>query len=345
LLYSDKRHGIGGAYPRFVGKRRAAIAVDPDESATVVNGIMRAAVMWSSLLRRRISVVVPEQRRGTIVCRLKGLPIMRSAFEWLQWNGETVTPLDFDAPEPATRIQRNFTSSSDAADAEIRRLCALAPGTLQAVPNIAGKAMSIRLRGLEIASITETETTYPMGPVETLIPELLEKRRYGSRHPLAYAHQERWLESNLICGIKRILPWADPERIYAQLPSFVGEERNLIDLLTVTGSGRLVVVEVKATADPDLPFQAFDYWQAVERHRKAGDFEAYGYFQGVELQNQPAVLVLVAPLLAFHKTFDRLTALLPETVPLMQIGIHQSWKREIKILRRKGLLDSLVLEK
>src|SRR5262249_10425394 len=47
-LHSDKRHGISGAYPRFfLGPTpgRAVIAVGPDESAPVVNGIMRAAIL------------------------------------------------------------------------------------------------------------------------------------------------------------------------------------------------------------------------------------------------------------------------------------------------------------
>ena len=336
LLHSDKRHGIGGAYPRFLMGSRAAIAVDPEESSTVVNGIMRAAVQWSPIVKKRISVVVPENRRHTIVCRLKGLPNLRTAFEWLQWNGEAAEPLNFDVPEPQTRIQSYYRPN---ASSEVARLCGLAPDHLQAIPNIAGKAISVRFRGLEIASVTDQETTYPMGvPLENVMSELLEKRRFGSRHPLARAHEERWLESNLMRSIRKTLPWADPDHVYPQVPSFIGEDRNIVDLLTITERGRLVVIEVKVSADPDLPFQAFDYWLAVERHRKAGDFETYGYFKGIKIRSEPALLVVVAPLLAFHRTFDRLTALFPDETELMQIGIHQAWKREIKILRRKGLL-------
>ena len=96
--------------------------------------------------------------------------------------------------------------------------------------------------------------------------------------------------------------------------------------------------EIKASADPDLPFQALDYWMAVERHRKAGDFEANGYFKEVSLQNVPALLVMIAPLLSFHRSLDRVSDYLPAGVPLMQIGINQGWKSEIKVLRRKGAL-------
>ena len=128
------------------------------------------------------------------------------------------------------------------------------------------------------------------------------------------------------------------DHIYPQVPSFGDNERKVIDLLTITDAGRLVVIEVKVASDPDLPLQALDYWLAVERHRKAGDFQTNGYFGGMEIRDEPALLVLVAPLLSFHRTVDRLLATMPPSVPLLEIGINQGWKREIKVLRRKGAL-------
>ena len=61
------------------------------------------------------------------------------------------------------------------------------------------------------------------------------------------AHEEHRLESNVIGEIRRILPTIDVRHIYPQVPSFVGEERNVIDLLTITMDGRLVVIEWKAS--------------------------------------------------------------------------------------------------
>jgi hypothetical protein len=221
---------------------------------------------------------------------------------------------------------------------EVQRICAIAPDLLQAVPHIPGQAVSIRLRGIEVAHVTEGQTTFPLGePIEQVVEELAEARRAGSRHPLARAHEEAWLESNLISQIRDVLP-VRREFIYPQVPSFAGDERKIIDLLTVTDSGRLAVIEIKASPDPDLPFQAFDYWLAVERHRKAGDFMSNGYFKGIEIRDEPALLVMVAPLLSFHRTLDRLGAFLPRELPVMQIGLNQTWKRDIKVLRRKGAL-------
>lgn len=328
--------GKSGTYPQFVLGNRAVIAVDPDESTPVVCGIMRAAVAWSRHLGgQRISVVVPTNRSRTIVTRLLSMPALCAEFQWLEWDGERVGPLEMSLPDSETHVHE-YREPKVAA--EVMRICALAPDLLQAVPNIPGNAVSVRLRGLEVAHVTQTGTTYPMGePLSTLVEKLSNERRHGSRHPLARAYEERWLESNLIRQIRDVLP-VRTEYIYPQVPSFVGQDRNIIDLLTITEGGRLVVVEVKASADPDLPFQALDYWLAVERHRKAGDFQAKGYFLGLEIRDEPALLVVVAPLLAFHRTLDSLVEMLPLDLPLLQIGINQSWKRDIKILRRKGTL-------
>lgn len=271
------------------------------------------------------------------------MPHLHDTFEWLQWDGDSITPLNENTAEPETHVHE---FALPAVDAEVGRICALAPDLLQAVPHIAAKAVSIRLRGIEVARLSEQGTTYPLGePLDQVIRDIDEARRYGSRHPLARAHEERWLESNLIGQIRRVLPSIDVRHIYPQVPSFVGEERNIIDLLTVTTDGQLVVIEIKASADPDLPFQALDYWIAVERHRKAGDFSKKGYFGDRAIRDEPALLVLVAPLLAYHKTAGRLVSALPAQVPLMEIGINSTWKKEIKILRRKDMSVRLKPEK
>jgi hypothetical protein len=335
-LHSDKQRGLSGVYPRLlVGGTHAAIAVDPDEASPVVNGVVRAAVLWAFLVKRRIVVVVPAGRGATICSRIRAIEELRRRFEWLEWDGAGLQNLRWDNQETETNVHPYVAPN---VDAEVAQILDLAPDLLQAVPSIAGRAVSVRLRGLEIARVAETGISFPLGePLGPLIEQLRAERRAGSRHPLARVHEEAWLESNLIAQIRDVLP-VRRNCLYPQVPSFAGEDRKIIDILTVLDSGRLAVIEIKASADPDLPFQALDYWLAVERHRKAGDFKINGYFKGVDVKDEPAILVIVAPLLQFHRTLNRLTSLFPAEVPLIEVGVNQGWKKEIKVLRRRGPL-------
>ena len=336
-LYSDRSHGIGGAYPRFIVGNRAIIAVDPDEGATTVNAIMRAALMWSPLVHKRVCVVIPKYRGQTIKNRLAVLDALRQRFDWLEWDGEYIRPLSIDEGQGNETEVRPFRSP--AAASEVATILNQMPFPLQAVPQVATNSVSIRFKGVEVACVRDGQINYPFGePLHRVITDLDAVRRHGSSHPLARAYEERWLESNIVGQMGTLLPSINAEHIYPQVPSFVGEERNIIDLLTVTTKGRLVVMEIKASADPDLPFQALDYWIAVERHRKNQDFQRKGYFTGVMLEDDEALLVLVAPLLAFHRTLDRLLSVFPPEVPLLKIGLNQAWKREMKVLRRQGPL-------
>src|SRR5262249_17532500 len=143
-LFSDRQHGIGGAYPRFIVGKYAVITVDPDETSAVINGLMRAALLWAPLVRRPIAAVVPHGRHQTISARLRRMDRACQAIHWLQWDGKSIQPLAGSSDEPETHVQQ--FEIPDVAT-EVNRICGLAPSLLQAVPHIAGKAMSIRLRG------------------------------------------------------------------------------------------------------------------------------------------------------------------------------------------------------
>src|SRR6266446_6495733 len=154
-LYSDRRHGIGGAYPRFLVGRHAIIAASPDESSAVVNGVMRAALLWAPLVRRPVVVVLPQGRHQTISARLRVMPKTRAMIEWLQWDGNRIQPLDDENAAPETDVQEFVRPE---VSSEAARICAIAPELLQAVPHIAGKALSIRLRGIEVARLDRKST-------------------------------------------------------------------------------------------------------------------------------------------------------------------------------------------
>src|SRR5206468_11007895 len=104
-LYSDRRHGIGGAYPRFLVGIHAVIAVDPEESSAVINGIMRAALLWAPLVRRRVTAVLPKGRHETLAARLRVMSAARQTIHWAQWDGSSITPFLESPAEPETYVQ------------------------------------------------------------------------------------------------------------------------------------------------------------------------------------------------------------------------------------------------
>jgi len=125
-----------------------------------------------------------------------------------------------------------------------------------------------------------------------------------------------------------------PVPVYGQAPIFHGSERDIIDLLGIDHSGRLVVIELKATADLQLPFQALEYWLRVRKHLRAGDFERLGYFGGNVVSPQPPRILLVAPALEFHSTIETvLGALLPD-IEITRIGLAADWRRELRMMFR-----------
>ena len=70
----------------------------------------------------------------------------------------------------------------------------------------------------------------------------------------------------------------DSRHFYSQVPARAAGDRGVLDLLGVTRQGRLVVIELKASEDLQLPMQAVDYWLRVRRHQREGEFQRDGYF-------------------------------------------------------------------
>jgi hypothetical protein len=108
-----------------------------------------------------------------------------------------------------------------------------------------------------------------------------------TRHSLYRLQPERWLESIVHEDVTRIDAMLDQRFVYAQVFVNVGGEHGILDLLTVTRSGRLAVIELKASEHIHLPLQAADYWLRVRRQLQGGEIARYGYFQGVALQQAP----------------------------------------------------------
>jgi hypothetical protein len=81
--------------------------------------------------------------------------------------------------------------------------------------------------------------------------------------------------------------------------------------------------------------QAADYWLRVCRHLELGEFRSYGYFPGVEIQDGPPLVHLVAPALRFHPVTGILLDALSPQIEVVRVGLTESWRRGIRVVMRQ----------
>ena len=170
--------------------------------------------------------------------------------------------------------------------------------------------------------------------LEKLVQEILTYRRADApdlRHPFYRLRTEAWLESLLhrdICVLDAAL---DPRFVYSQVPAWIGDDRSILDLLTINHEGRLVVIELKAAEDAQLPLQGLDYWLRVEQARVRGEFARRGLFAGIKLADAPPLLYLVAPRLRFHRSFSLVANCITPEVEAYRIGLNTNWRAGVKV--------------
>jgi hypothetical protein len=88
----------------------------------------------------------------------------------------------------------------------------------------------------------------------------------------------------------------------------------------VTRSGRLAIIELKASGHIHLPLQAVDYWPRVGRQVLNGEIARYRYFPKIKLQQAPPLVYLVAPALRFHPATDDFMRYLSPELEIVPVG-------------------------
>ena len=176
------------------------------------------------------------------------------------------------------------------------------------------------------------------GSLQRLVATLLEIRHGETRdrrHPFYRLREEAWLESMLRRRIEDLDPALDPGFVYSQIPTWRVDERSVIDLLTVRREGpdrgRMVVIEIKAGEDLQLPLQGLDYWLRVEQARRRGELTARGLFRGASLVDRPPILYLVAPRLRFHRGLATLARCLHPEIEGYRVGLNTNWRQGIRV--------------
>ncbi len=211
------------------------------------------------------------------------------------------------------------------------------------LPEQAGCLTACRLRWLEAVSLNSTMFRFNMhgsagevdpqdlGNLSTSISAQLAERR-----PVEAAEgSEKRLEFAVRSGLNVIDPSLLETPVHGQVLAFAGMDRDIIDLLAVSFSGGLAVLELKTTEDIHLPIQALDYWMRVLWHAEREELGPL--FPGIQLASTPPRLLLVAPAIAFHSTNAAVLRYFSPQIDVERVGINSDWQRDLKVvLRLKG---------
>jgi hypothetical protein len=208
----------------------------------------------------------------------------------------------------------------------------------------ANGALSLRILGLEFAAVRATEMVYGLdtetvvtpqnfGDVLTFVDQLASLRNPNAAdrdHSLYRAEPERWLESRIRRDMSALDPSLGGSPVFSQSATGAGLDRGIIDLVTADHSGRLAVLEVKATANLQLPIQALDYWLAVDAMNRTSPDCIASYFPSRKLSRASPRLILIAPALEFHPTTELIVSYFGPHVPLERIGLNSNWRTSAK---------------
>ncbi len=361
----DLEHTLSGSYARGWMRRGqeawAVVGAAPGEDVAQIDAALTCGLIWLEYLRERavapivagLRLILPVGSCGTVAHRMSALG-SGVAVELYQWTEDEpfarrVDPADVGNITSRLAPRRQAEQLLGEAAEMDARIRGLAPEAIDAVVVPGTKQVGWRFRGLEFARWSNGEVRFGLGTgrkllsgkngreLERLVGDLAARRQAGGdpRDELFRAARERWLETLVLAEPTRIEPRLDPLQIYSQVPAFSAGDRGVLDLLGVTREGRLAVVELKVEEDPQLVFQAVDYWLRVNWHLRQGDFERYGYFQGKTLDSAPPLLYLVAPCLRFHSVTGLLLRYLASEIPVCRIGLNEDWRHGLQVIERE----------
>ena len=362
----DLEHSISGTYVRGLLRRGsfhvAFLAVPDGESADTVQGSLTFGLLW---LHRSIN----SSRRGAVIALRLILPkgearhvIPRAAalkpdlcLEFYERDPvretlEKIDPRRAGNQETWLVPHRESQALLDRSHAALSPVVALSPRAVTVHPVAQSREVIMRFRGLAFArwdngriffgypESREELTSSSLPALKRLLQQLDGLRHPLSseaHHPLYRAQPERWLEALVREDVTRIDAALDPRFVYSQVVAHAGSEHGILDVLTVTRSGRLAILELKASEHIHLPLQAGGYWHRIRHHLERCDFARYGYFPGIELQAASPLLYLVAPALRFHPSTDILLRFLSPELESARVGLVENWRHGLRVVMRQ----------
>ena len=365
-ISQDLEHSLSGNYVRGILRRGSAhcavLAVPDSESSDTVDNSLTFALLWLERARHTshkepsagLRIILPKNSAGVVAHRLRALD-PRLAVELFEHDPILNVLEKIDARRAGNLdswlvAHRESESLLQRARTALESIVALAPKAVSLHPSAQAREVWLRFRGLPFARWEDGRIFFGAGDCREELSAAsslalqqllrgLELRRHplaeDTRHTLYRAQPERWLESVVREDVTRVDAILDGRFVYAQVFANTGGEHGILDLLTVTRSGRLAIIELKASEHIHLPLQAADYWLRVRKHLENGEIARYGYFPGIALQQVPPIVYLVAPALRFHPSTDALLKDLSPELEVVCVGLAESWRRGLRVVMRK----------
>lgn len=364
----DLEHSISGNYVRGLLRRgsslAALLAVPDGETAATAEGSLTFALLWLEHLRsspRRgngnistLRLILPGGAARHVAYRActlaRGLQLEFYERDPIREVLQKIDPLRLENQDSWLVPYRESQALLDASRATLEPLLALAPRAISLHPAAQSREVWLRFRGLPFARWDDGKVVFGCPdateelrgsslPALKKLVQQLETYRHPlateTRHALYRAQPERWLEALVREDVTRIDAALDPRFVYSQVFARSASEHGILDLLTITRTGRLAILELKTSEHIHLPLQAADYWARINRHLEQGDFGRYGYFPGLELQAAPALVYLVAPALRFHPSTEVLLRFLSSQVEVLRVGLAEGWRRGVRVVLRQ----------
>jgi hypothetical protein len=348
----DLQHSLSAVFPRaFLRRGQSAIAaIGAAPGCLDPSSILSSGLIWLDYLRRReprlaverLVLLLPAGAEQATCQRIPYLDTGRSQYEVYAYSAEDyavrLDPGDYGNLDTKLEV---FRHSTPEAQVWVDRLKDLPQ--VERVENNNG-ATSLRVHGIEFARTSGNEMLFGLqkraaardwniAEIESLAAELAFLRA-GPAGPLHQQDPEEWLAAQVRARLEIVDASLRSTPVYNQAPACLGGQRGLIDLLAVDYSGRLAVLELKASQDIHLPLQALDYWMRVKWHLEREEFGAHGYFPGIVLRKQAPRLLLVSPALEFHPTTEAILQFFSGAVEVERIGVGAGWREKLQVMFR-----------
>jgi len=363
---ADLEHSLSRVYARGISRkgamRCAFLAVPEGETPDAVESSLTFALLWLERARQTkgegivsfLRLILPGGKSGLLRHQLGALhprlAIQIYELDSLHESVERVDPCSNGNVSSWLAARKKWGQLRSSAAGDLAAIVAMAPEAVSVHVVSQEQEVVLCFRGLPFARWKNERIYFGSQSVwEELCPRneyklkqlVLNLQKYRNplarnpRHPLYRAQAERWMQSLVMQDVSRVDVSLDPEHVYEQVFAQAGGQRGILDLLAVTRTKRLAIVELKAAENVDLPLQAADYWERIRRHQGQGNLARYGYFPGLQLQTTPSIVYLVSPALRFHPTTDTLLKYLSPEMEIIRVGLAEDWRRGLRVVMRQ----------